>query len=399
MLWYTYRKHHGKCVGSWLLLWYAISSVLTVWENFTTPINSEFLDPTATAYYVCCQLIALAPFLYLGKYDCRSFRYSPNLFYYLAIILIFFGLYKLIVSCVELSRYSSVLFGNIENLRYSFYDTFLETKSISSFQKVTIIVEHFQYMSPFIMFYFLAKNRKRLAVLLFIASLSMPMAQIVNGEREGVLRYLVLLYTCYVFYSPILPKRIISEVKKVSYVVIVPFAIFIVAMTIGRFGGLGSEGFLHSIFLYGGDQPFLFTTFFYESDLRNQLQGGRVNFQYFFSPAERVQGQINLYIDSDIYLNQFAGMPGSFFLDFGFYTIFVIFIISFIYYMIIGNCKRINNKYPLHVLFLFYFSFQVLYMNIFYFDFHSLFYILFSVIFYIVCYFYTGYKETLDFSE
>lgn len=390
LLWFKYRKKYPGSVGAWLLLWYAISSILTLWENFTIPINSDHLNPIACIYYVACQLLALAPFLCLGKYDCRDFRYSSVLFTYLAYVLIVFGVYDLVISSHKLLSNLSILFGDISQLRNSFYDTFLETKSATPFEKLNIIVKHIQYMSPFLAFFFLCKGKNKLAVMLFLASLSMPIGQMTKGEREGVLTYLANLYFCYIFFKPSLNVFVRKKVKKIGWLVLTPLMLFIVAMTLSRFGGDTNGGLLHGLFLYGGDQPFLFTAFFNDSELLSQSQWGRVNFQYFFPPHERVQGQINLVIDSDIYLNQFAGMPGSFFLDFGYYTILIVAIFSLLYYSIIKTSRKIDNRYPLHVLFLFYFSFQVLYMNIFYFDFHSLFYILFSVVFFVACCVYTG---------
>ena len=396
LIWVRYKKRYKNSVGAWLLLWYVVSSILTVIENFTFPINSEYLDPIATTYYASSQLIALLPFLYLGRYDCRNFRFSCSLFTYVAYVLIPFGLLHLGTSVYELSANLSILFGDIAQLRNNFYDTFLESSSATPFEKVTIIVNHFQYMSPFIAFFFLCKGERGLAMLLFISSLGAPMGQIVKGEREGVLTYLVNLYFCYLFFKPAIAEATLNKLKKSSKYLLAPLVLFIVAMTLGRFGNEGNEGLLRGLFLYGGDQPFLFTTFFNDTNLLSQVKWGRINFQYFFPVPERVQGQINLYIDSEIYLNQFAGMPGSFFLDFGYHSITVISVFSFLYFFLIRVARKRNKKYPLHILFLFYFSFQVLYMNIFYFDFHSLFYILMSVFFFIVCCVYTGKTESLD---
>lgn len=393
---YFYRRKNGNCVGTWLLLWYAIASALTVWEYYTTPINSTYLDEIATIYYASCQLIALTPFLILAKYDCRKFQYCEELFTYLAYVLVVFGIYKLVISIGDLYNNISILFGDIAQMRYAFYDRFMESKSISSFEKLTIIVNNLSYMTPFLAFYFLAKGKNRLSTLLFFASLGMPLGQMAHGEREGSLKYIVNIYFCYLFFKPVLSEVIKNKVKKIGAGTLVLFVIFIVAMTIGRFGGSSGNGVRDSLFLYGGDQPFLFTTFFNDQNLINQAQGGRINFQYFFPVVERVQGQINLYIDSDIYLNQFAGMPGSFFLDFGFNAILVIALISFFYLMVIKRSKKNEEGcYPVHVLFLFVFSFQVLFMNIFYYDFCSLFDVLFTVTFYFVCLFYKGKKENI----
>lgn len=392
-----YTKKNGKCVGSWLLLWYTIAAALTMWEFYTTPINSTYLDLKATIYFLLCQIISLYPFLLLGKYDCRNFQYSESLFSYLGYILIGFGIYKLIYSSIDLYGNIEFLLGDMAQIRYAFYDNFLNKHNISSFEKLTIIVNKIQYMSPFLAFYFLCKRKIKMAIWLFIASLGMPVGQMVHGEREGSLKYIVNIYFCYLFFSSVLSDDLRNKIKKIGYIVVFPFLLFIIAMTFSRFGKGFDGGLLHSIFLYGGDQPFFFTALFNDNNIINQLQDGRVNFQYFFPVKERVQGQINLFVDSDIYLNQFGGMPGSFFLDFGYNTIFIIALFTIIYLFLIRNAKLIADCiYPIHILFLFYFSFQVLYMNIFYFDFFDLFGVLFTLVFFVVCYFYRGPVELLN---
>ena len=387
---YFYRRKNGNCVGTWLLLWYAIASLLTVWEYYTTPINSTYLDFTACVYYAACQILALIPFLILGKYDCSRFLFNRELFRYLSFVLILFGFIKLATSVTELYRNIGILFGNIEEIRYAFYDSLLESQNKSAFDKLMIIINNFQFMSPFLAFYFLCKGEGKMALCLFIASLGMPVGQMTHGEREGALKYIVNLYFCYKFFSPSLTEVVRNRVKKLGVQILTPFIIFIVAMTLGRFAGAGNRGVTNSLFLYGGDQPFFFTTLFNDQNIISQIQGGRVNFQYFFPAIERVQGQINMYINSDLYLNQFGGLPGSMFLDFGYYAIVVIGLFSLMYYTIIRKAIKKSMYLPLHITFLFYFSFQVLYMNIYYFDFCSLFSILFSLVFFIVCYFYKG---------
>lgn len=396
LLWYKYKKNNGNCVGTWLLLWYAITSILTVLEFYINPINSSYLDQASTIYYVVCQIIALYPFLLIAKYDCRKFQFCEELFLYLAYVLIPFGLYNLIQACVDLYGNINMLFGNISAIRQSFYSSFLESHEASPFQKLNIIVRRFNYMSPFLAFYFLCRNKKKIALWLLVASIASPLGQITKGEREGSLKYIVNIYFCYLFFKPALSEVVVKKVKTIGIGILVPFVIFIVAMTFSRFGGTGLSGVLDSLFLYGGDQPFFFTTIFNDSNILDQIQGGRVNFQYFFPVRERVQGQINLYIDSELYLNQFCGMPGSLFLDFGYNTIYVILFCSMIYVCLIYASKKERGRYPVHILFLLYLSFQVLYMNIFYYDFCDLFSILFSFVFFVICGFYSAKKDSFE---
>ncbi len=242
-------------------------------------------------------------------------------------------------------------------------------------------------MAPFCSIYFLAKGNKNLSVLLAIVSLSLPLRGISIGEREAILKFLANWGFVYLFFRPILSERIKKTLKRIGLIFFSPLILFVIAMTFARFGE-DEGGILRSLFLYAGDQPYFFTTIFSDSGIAAQAQGGRLCFRYFFPVPERVQGQINFFINSDIYLNQFGGLPASFYLDFGNLAIVVILIISLIYFLIIKHSKKVSGKYPLHITALFVFSFQVLFMNIFYFDYGPLFSVLFSIFFIIVCWIY-----------
>ena len=125
-----------------------------------------------------------------------------------------------------------------------------------------------QFMAPFLAFYFLCRGDKRLAVILFITSISSPLSQIVHGEREGALKYIINLVAYFLFFKSALSDAYSKKIKKTIVILTSPFILFIVAMTIGRFGFMGNDmGVLNSLFLYGGDQPFYFSHIFYDANI------------------------------------------------------------------------------------------------------------------------------------
>jgi hypothetical protein len=395
LLYLTYRKGASKSVGAYLLLFYTISALFTWLEYYAGPINAPALTPLSTLYYISSVFISLFPFLILGKYDCRHFQMSERLFFYLSVVLIVVGFVDLVALSIKIINNRAFLLSNIADVRNAFYDNFLYSEPVGPFDKIRIIVREMMYMAPFCSIYFLAKGNKNLSVLLAIVSLSLPLRGISIGEREAIVKYLANWGFVYLFFRPILGEKIKKSLKRIGLIFFSPLILFVIAMTFARFGE-DEGGVLRSLFLYAGDQPYFFTTIFSDSGIAAQAQGGRLCFRYFFPVPERVQGQINFFIDSDIYLNQFGGLPASFYFDFGYLAIVVIFIISLIYFLIIKHSKKVSGKYPLHITALFVFSFQVLFMNIFYYDYGPLFSVLFSVFFIIVSWIYPKLQSVLS---
>ena len=382
----TYKKKAGLSVGVLLLSFYTLSALLTFLESFEGSPNSDYLDLKATIYYAVCMLISLWPFLVLGKLDCRYFSISEGILKYLSYVLIFFGLIDFISSSIDLFNNRAILMNDIGQLRMNFYDTMDEVAGDRSiFDKLTIMVKYLQYLSPFCCIYFITKRKNTLAWLLFIASISFPLHNMVIGEREASLKFLANYAFCVIFFRPHLSHETKKKLLRGGLIGISPFILFIVVMTIARASITGiSTG--DNIFAYGGDQPFFFTHIFNDASIASQALGGRMCFRYFFPINERMQNQINDYINSDIYLNQFGGLPGSFYLDFGYYAILVIALITLLYFMVIKGATKHDGKYPFYLLLLFYFSYQVCFMNIFYYDYIELYAFFLTLVLFLYCF-------------
>lgn len=382
ILWLKYRKKAKGSVGALLLLFYLVSSFMSLLISTSNSFEKiSELDLYSTSYYVACVVISLSPFLLLGKYDSRRFVFSKQLMYYVSLFLIVFGLIELFTSAASLYTNREAIAVNIVSLREGFYDTLGDASNNTFFQKALIFVLAFQYMSPFCSMYNLSRGNNSLALWTALASLCVPVHGMTIGERESILVFFSNWAFCYIFFRNELSIANSKVVKRVGFWTAIPFVLFFFAMSLGRFGS-SSGGTFNSFLSYGGNQPFFFSYLFNTPSIEAQKLGGRFCFQYLFPSNERAWRQLNEYISADEYLNQFGGLPGSMFLDFGYLSIFVIIAIALAYLIIIKRAKITNGRYPFYLLFLFYFSYQVLFMNIFYFDFTYLPRILLSVLFF-----------------
>lgn len=384
VLWLGFRKNAKGSVGELLLLFYLVSAFLSLLIEFSDTFEKPAeLDLSSILYYVACVLISLFPFLLLSKYDSRNFYFPSQLMNYVTYFIIVFGLIELVSSTAELYSNRATIVSNIAALREGFYKILGESQNNTFLKKILIYVLPFQYMSPFCSMYYLSRGKKSLAVWAAVASLCVPVHGMTVGERQATLKFFSNYAFCYLFFRNEIPTTVKSRIKKIGIFGMIPLAIFFITMTFGRFGGT-STGTFNSLLMYGGKQPYFFTYLYNDPNIVEQSFGGRYTFSYLFPLNERASNQLNNNISTDIYLNQFGGLPGSMFLDFGYWTIFVIFGFALAYYIMIKIASLRKDKFPFYLLFIFYFSYQVLFMNIFYYEFNYSIKIFLNVCFFVV---------------
>lgn len=383
----SYGKKAKWSVGFLLLAFYTFSALLTFIESFVGSVNYDHLEIKATLYYTACVLLSLWPFLILGKNDCRNFEFSDGLLKALSYLLIFFGLIELTTSIVDLYAKWDTIVNNLVTIRTDFYDTMNDAvEGRNVFYKMSRVTHHMQFMAPFCCIYFITKNKNNIAWWLFLASLSFPIKNMTIGEREASLVFLSNYAFCILFFKSALRNEVKRKLFSGIAIALIPFVVFLVAMTFAR-ASFKDETAGTNLLRYGGDQPFFFSYLFNTPSIHEQRLEGRLSFQYLFPLKEQIQDQLNNHIQASNYLNQFGGLPGTFYLDFGYYAIIVITMVSLLYYFIINASRKRLGRYPFYLLYLFYFSYQIVFMNLFYFDFGRLFSVFLPVIFLIFSFF------------
>ncbi len=384
---YSYRNNRGT-VAFLLLSFYAASAFLSVLELYVVKDHYP-VSTVAILYFTCCILVSLWPFLILGKYDSRHFAIPDKFVQYLSVFLIFWGLIELYYSLIDLYEYRQILLTDMSEIRSMYYQGERISSSKGNIIKVLAGWAHYiQYFSPFCCVYFYQRGSKKMALLLFWASLSLPVQKMTMGEREATLVFISNYLFCYTFFRNSMTKLDRARLIKKSLLLFSPFVLFFVLMTFFRFS-MRTGGVESSLFEYGGNQPFLFSYFFSDLNVEKQMLGGRYCFGYLFPEKERLTDHLNEYIFSHESLNRFAGMPGSFLLDFGYYAFFVVLFFAIIYLFFIKSTKRRGGQFSFVTFFFLYFSYQILFMNIFYYDFSTYYGVIMNILLFVGIYCYT----------
>lgn len=362
------RKCRNKGVSYLLLLCYAGSALLSILV-YHFIADDQNLYNIACIYYILCNLIFLYPFIKVGNFKSSDYIFPSKLINYLAKVLIVFGLISLFYTIPKLLTFQTLInnLSEVSEIRSAYYQGDADILKPSSFADVLANwCLYIMYLAPFCSVYFYSKGDYKLSILLFLAALSHPLHWLLIGEREATLIFISNYIFSFVFFSDSIDKTKLKKIIKLGFLAISPLIVFLVGMTVSRFGDR-DNGALGSIISYGGDQPFNFSYFFKDINIEQQKLGGVLCFSQFY-PKSDFTGDLNDYITSDKYLNVFAGAPGSFLLDFGYNAIIVIFLFSLTWTILLNSSAK-NKQRSFLSFILMYILFQILFMNIFYYDF------------------------------
>lgn len=329
--------------------------------------NEVELDNIATMYYSFCMLISLSPILFYANTDCRFFTFNERFIKYFSIVLIILSFIKIYYSIAYFSILA-VAASQLSDIRSNYYqgnmDFWVPSNKI---ELVSNLIVYISYLSPYFGVYYLIRNKLFMAVLLLLSSMCVPINGLCIGEREASLKWFFNCFCAVLFFLPMISIELKKILRIGSLILVGPVVLFVMMMTISRFGGDGDSDIIKSLYIYAGAMPENFSYFF---NKLNPMIGGNLNFNFFMPGKELLEGQYNEFISADRYLNIFAGMPGTLWLDFGHFTIlYVIFITMLMLVLMRKDRKKIRHSF---LQFYFYVvQLQVLFMNIFYYDFGS----------------------------
>ncbi len=349
---------------------YSFSAFCSVLYYIFIPLRYE-QNVLAYIYYIICTIILLFPIWNLGGISCKDFTFPRKFIQWLSYILIIFGIISLANIIPNLFTIQTYL-NNLSELRSAYYhgDDIFESNSSLLFIMANW-VRYIQFFSPCLAFINYIKGNKLISVLLTIVSLVPALSNLLIGEREACIVVLSNFIFAYIFFKPILSRKIAEKIKKIGILISLPLVAFVIAMTMSRFGD-SDGGVGRSILVYVGEQPFNFSYIFSYINIDQQNLGGRLSFGYLFPEEEQLVEQINYYINAGEYLNTFSGIPGFMLLDFSYGAILVIGLISFFFTMVFSHKRNLKTgKYNFSIFMAYLIYYQIIFMGVFYFDFKS----------------------------
>ena len=358
LLYILFKLTKRKTIARFIIFLYLVSSVFSIF-GVISGYNEVTVDNIATLYYITCVLISLYPILKYGNIDCTGFTYNEKFIKYFSFLLIVLSFLKIFFALSDFSAIA-VSASNLKDVRSNYYQSgkdFLTPES--SIEVIANLIVYISYLSPYFAIYNLANGKKLIAILLLIASLCVPIDGLCIGEREASLKWLFNIFAAIILFSPVLSTGLKKKLTIGTTIMLVPIVIYLVAMTIARF----NDSILESLYVYVGAMPENFSYLFYNV---NPMMKGALNFNFLIPNAPELNGPLNSFILSSRYLNVFSGMPGSLWLDFGYYTIIYVILIT---YIMTCAMHKFNHRHTFIQFFLLIVQLQIIFMNIFYYDF------------------------------
>lgn len=372
---FLFLRYKNKSGNTKVLLgFYLISSFFSLVNYIYQIVPYEHMNNFAILYYIICLYMLLYPFLKNGQFVYKDYDFSPKLLNIISWILIVTSIIAMAYNLTSLIPKVNKLDEFFE-LRANYYNDLRlgpknQTQQQPLLQTLANLPLYVSYLTPICCFYNILKGNNKLGILLLISSFSNPIRLMLVGEREASLVVIANFIFAYYFFCNDFTREMRKKVKLLVSIPFIFLGAFIILMTILRF----SDGLVESLIVYIGYQPYNFIDFF--DHLSSQTLDGRLNFGYLFPKEMRLVENLNYYVNSPKSLNVFAGIVGSLFLDFGYYTIFVCLLFSILFSTIFKRIlSRNEKKLPFLHFFLQIFLYQVLFMGIFYNDYNSIYHI------------------------
>ena len=304
-------------------------------------------------YLLFALLLYLYPFVDIGDNDIRSVSVPSKPLFRLLLI----GLTVLsYFSIFYFSRIAiSMLSVGVDNIAY--YRNLVAQGShpfVSDSIVNTIAGTAANFYVLQLLFFFLILLEKRRftmgAFIVLLSSLSYPVFVLAYMGRDGVVFWLFsFLFFLFLFYR-YLHGEILRTMKRIVGIIAIPFLLFFLIITVGRFviGG-SSDGILEPVLSYLGQGPINFAEL-YDTGLKTYGYGANM-FPLFFSSNSDIAFVLNNNYDIKTWV--FKTFISSIYLDFGcFLTLFMGLLLIFLY-----RFSYVKNRMEKH----FSFSFLLIY--------------------------------------
>lgn len=327
-------KKYGVTTSMLVLSLYTLSACLSVAYRYIFPEDAYKFSFLSEIYYIVCLLIFLFPILRFSI-NANILDFESKLLNIISFIVAFGGIVVIV---------SNILKFDMGRLAYSwaeqrneYYSNMYDYSIASSwYDRIASNCRHITFLAIPLFFYYSIKQNRIMSILLGIASFSLASMAIINASRQELVIFLVLI----IFSSILFYKEMSGPTKHklmlVTIVLISTSVVLVSAISISRFMNGSSLDFIKSLFAYSGEQPFNASLFL--EDLHDKALWGRVNFPYLLGESQITQ--LNDVISASYYLNVFGSIVGSFYLDFGYYSVFFALLFSGLFCYLLNFAKN-----------------------------------------------------------
>ncbi len=330
-------KKKGVTTSFIIICFYVLSTILGILYKRLFPNQVPDYSLFSMVYYVLCLVVFLIPLIHNNN-DWRDYFFPQKLLNFFSVVIIVGGfiiLYSDIVN-FDVNRLNMSWLDQRNEYYFNYQDDIIYTKW---YDRISSNIRHMMLFSLPLFYYHLSRGNKWYSILMGIASMSIFAMSIMNASRQEFILWIVGAVYSYLFFKSGLSKNAIRGVN-IFLIVFGSIAILLVIIiTLSRFGGSSGRNTFSSFLNYSGVQPYNAAMFL--EDLSSQAQWGLINFPYLRGVgAVKV---INDYINAPYYLNVFGSLVGSFYLDFGYFTIIIVLLYALMFDKLLAFYRSRNS--------------------------------------------------------
>ena len=399
LLTFFFYKRTGFSLCTYMFALYAIStfcSILIVKDSSITQ-NVPFNDPgelrfIPTFLYCILTPLIILPFRHINfqKTDKKPVI-NISLFNYISY---FFILVSLISLLAFFNDMRNVLSGDLSALK-DFYNDADSSRTFDNLPAPIQFILGFNiltlYALPFFFYSICFLNKSKFFnALLLLASLGSTWSAIIIADRTTIMFYLQMFICSYIIYRGVASKRNIEVLNKIFVSIFAVFAIYIVSVTISRFGEdtkytQGGDSSLNAVIAYTG-QGYLHFCYFYENANPNCIHYDRVfpitnklifDKEYADTREDRI-------LKHGFFVGVFASALGGIMLDIGVFGM-LIWVLTYFFFFewIFSRWKKTKISLP-KVLFIFFIA-AIPIFGIFYYRYYAYKIALTNIVMLVIC--------------
>lgn len=353
------NKQNGLTPSLFVVYTYMLSTIIGIVCRIHMPTNIYTnYNYFSMVYYALNLFVLLLP-LFKNNSISDDFFFPNNCIQLFSIILIVGGLMAVLYEIVEFDF--GVAATNWSDVRSDYYANMEDDVSVASslYGKIGANFEHILFFAVPLAFYNITKKKNLIAILLLFVSTSVLLHSLRYGERQSLLLWLSYIIMSYLLFKNKLSKKT-KKYLKISLMTGGVFVLLLVAsITMSRFGGDGDDRLIGSLYAYSGVQPY--NAAYFLENLSSRTLGGRLNFPFLVGGSSIYV--INDFFVTDFYLNSFSSIIGSYYKDFGYYTIIVSTLVS-LFFLYLMNVSRKGKS--LLYLYIYCVYFNMMFVGVFY---------------------------------
>ena len=349
-------KQFGVTPSLLIVATFLFSTIVGLFYNLVIDKHERYdYSYFSMIYYAATLFIFLIPLIKHNGVS-SSFHFPPRIIRYISNLLIVFGILSLYSSAKNFSF--ADLAGNWSDVRAEYYLSWGDTKiGATLLERIQSNVTHILFLCLPLAFYNLSKKNMIYTYLLIIASITTLLESLQNAERQNLILWFANLLMSYLMFRNMLDEKIRHRFNIFMIASVVIIISFVVAISISRFGE-GDE-LVVSLFNYSGAQPY--NAAYFLENLSDQALWGKLNFPYVI--GDGMIFSINDHIKANVFLNSFSSIVGSFYKDFGYYTIIFVSLFVLLFDKLLSLSKK---KESFLYLYIYCFYFSLMFVGVFY---------------------------------